>query len=94
MDEINLGNELFLEKKFQEAIKKYDSILEKEPNNLTALNNKGYSLSKLKKYSEALSCYDKFLQHNFQETPLMSTRLVNPAHGANYQISSKITELI
>ena len=49
MNEINLGNELFLEKKFQEAIKKYDSILEKEPNNLTALNNKGYSLSKLKK---------------------------------------------
>ena len=42
MDEINLGNKLFLEKKFQEAIKIYDSILKKEPDNLIALNNMGY----------------------------------------------------
>ena len=35
-------------KKFEDAIKKYDNILDKEPHNLIALNNKGYSLSKLK----------------------------------------------
>ena len=52
MDEINEGNRLFLEKKFQDAIKKYNIILEKEPDNLIALENKGYSLSKLKKYSD------------------------------------------
>lgn len=67
MDEINLGNELFLEKKFQEAIKKYDSVLKKEPTNLVALNNKGYSLSKLKKYSEALSCYEKFTRKPYRQ---------------------------
>ena len=43
MDEINEGNRLFLEKKFQDAIKKYNIILDKEPDNLIALNNKGYS---------------------------------------------------
>ena len=57
MDEINEGNRLFLEKKFQDAIKKYNIVLDKEPDNLIALNNKGYSLSKLKKYSDALVCY-------------------------------------
>ena len=45
MDEINEGNRLFLEKKFQDAIKKYNVVLDKDPDNLIALNNKGYSLS-------------------------------------------------
>ena len=73
MDEINEGNRLFLEKKFQDAIKKYNIVLDKEPDNLIALNNKGYSLSKLKKYSDALVCYDKFLQIN----PNDKTVLIN-----------------
>ena len=58
MIELDEGNELFLKKKFQESIEKYEIVLEQEPNNLIALNNKGYSLSKLKKYSEAFyRCY-------------------------------------
>ena len=48
MIEVDEGNELFLKKKFQESIEKYEIVLEQEPNNLVALNNKGYSLSKLK----------------------------------------------
>ena len=62
MDEINEGNRLFLEKKFQDAIKKYNIVLDKEPDNLIALNNMGYSLSKLKKYSDA----EKALQKSFK----------------------------
>ena len=73
MKEIDEANNLFLEKKFQDAIKKYNIILDKEPDNLIALNNKGYSLSKLKKYSDALVCYDKFLQIN----PNDKTVLIN-----------------
>ena len=64
MIEIDEGNQLFLNKKFQECIRKYEIVLEREPKNLIALNNKGYSLSKLKKYSEALACYDEFLQNS------------------------------
>ena len=73
MKEIDEANNLFLEKKFQDAIKKYNIILDNEPDNLIALNNKGYSLSKLKKYSDALVCYDKFLQIN----PNDKTVLIN-----------------
>ena len=43
MIELDERNELFLKKKFQEAIEKYQIVLEKEPNNSIALNNKGYS---------------------------------------------------
>ena len=55
MNVIDEANELFLEKKFEDAIKKYEIVLRGEPNNLIALNNKGYSFSKLRNYSEALA---------------------------------------
>ena len=48
MEKLNHANNLFLEKKFQNAVKKYEEVLEKDPRNLTALNNLGYTLSKLK----------------------------------------------
>ena len=60
MIEIDEGNQLFLNKKFQECIRKYEIVLEREPKNLIALNNKGYSLSKLKKSSETLFKLNSF----------------------------------
>ena len=75
MIELDEGNELFLKKKFQESIEKYEIVLEQEPNNFVALNNKGYSLSKLKKYSEALSCYDKFLQNSSNDKTVLINKI-------------------
>ena len=37
MSQINIANKLFLEKKFENAIRIYDEILQEEPNNLIAL---------------------------------------------------------
>ena len=73
MNNMDEANQLFFKKKFNDAIVKYEIILQSQPDNLIALNNKGYSFSKLKKYSEALSCYDKSLQKN----PIDKTVLIN-----------------
>ena len=62
MSDIDIANELFLNKKFEDAIKKYDNILQEDPHNLSALNNKGYALSKLKKFEAALECYNQSLE--------------------------------
>jgi tetratricopeptide (TPR) repeat protein len=67
------ANELFLKKKFEKAIEKYEIILHDEPTNSIALNNKGYSFSKLRNYSEALRCYDECLKKN----PNDKTVLIN-----------------
>ena len=67
------ANELFLKKKFEKAIEKYEIILHRESTNLIALNNKGYSFSKLRNYSEALRCYDECLKKN----PNDKTVLIN-----------------
>ena len=62
MTELDHANNLFLEKKFQDAITKYAKFLESNPDNLIALNNMGYALSKLKKFESAIECYNKSLE--------------------------------
>ena len=56
MPEINIANELFLNKKFEDAVLQYEKILQNDPQDLSALNNKGYALSKLKRYDAAIEC--------------------------------------
>ena len=52
------GNRLFLEGKFQQAITYYDKILDEDPKHISSLNNKGYALSKLKDFTNAMKYYD------------------------------------
>ncbi len=52
------ANQLFLKKQFQDAIKIYDQILQNDPHNIDAINNKGYALGKLKLHQEAITFYD------------------------------------
>ncbi len=62
MDDIEFANDLFLNKKFTQAIDEYTKILENDPQNQTALNNIGYALTKLKKFDLALAYYEKSLK--------------------------------
>ncbi len=62
MTEINIANELFLNKKFEDAVLQYEKILKNDPRDLSALNNNGYTLSKLKRYDAAIECYNRSLQ--------------------------------
>jgi tetratricopeptide (TPR) repeat protein len=55
------GNRLFLQGKLREAITYYDKILDENPKHLSSLNNKGYALSKLKDFENAMKCYDAAL---------------------------------
>jgi tetratricopeptide (TPR) repeat protein len=44
------------------AIKCYDTVLQIDPENISALVNKGVSLEKLNKNDEAIKCYEKALE--------------------------------
>lgn len=69
------ANELFLAKKFPEACAIYDKILREDPQNVAALNNKGYSLSKLNDYSAALACYDSALAISPNDKTLLTNKI-------------------
>jgi tetratricopeptide (TPR) repeat protein len=53
------ANELFLKKKFKDAILLYDEILKLDAENLNVINNKGYALSKIKNYDDAIAQFDR-----------------------------------
>ena len=46
---------------FQKGIECFDKRLEINPNNVASWNNKAYALIQLKKYGEALECFDRAL---------------------------------
>ena len=56
------ANQLFFKKRFREASLMYNKVLSIDPKHIVALNNKGYSLSKLKDHVNTISCYDIALQ--------------------------------
>ena len=66
---------LFLKKLFREALPIYDEILKLEPNNADVINNKGYALSKMKNYDDAISCYDKGLEIKPTEKCLLINKI-------------------
>ena len=59
---LDQANDLFLKKKFSESISFYEEILNSDSENLSALNNIGYALSKSGKYEDALFFYNKALK--------------------------------
>jgi len=44
------------------AISLFNSVLKQDPKNLEALHNKGVALNQIKKYSDAVTCFDAILK--------------------------------
>ena len=72
---LNEANKLFLKKLFRDTLPIYDEILKSDPENIDVINNKGYALSKMKNYDEAILCYDKGLKINPTEKCLMVNKI-------------------
>jgi len=56
------ANELFADKQYEKSAFLYDMIIEKQPNSIYALINKGAAFHSLGRYTDAIVCYDKVLE--------------------------------
>ena len=72
---IESANNLFLKKRFLDAIPIYEKILKIDPTNLNAVNNKGYALSKSKDYKNAIDCYNHGLKINPNDKSLIINKI-------------------
>jgi tetratricopeptide (TPR) repeat protein len=71
---IDRGNELFDEKRYEEAITYYDKALPIEPSSIEALQNKGVALYNSGKYEEAITYFDEVLTIDPNYTDAMEVK--------------------
>ena len=58
------GNENAKNGNNEDALVAYDKALEIDPNHVSAWNNKGIVLSRMKQFEESIICYDKAIELN------------------------------
>ena len=60
--------------KYPEALQLYDKVLEKEPNFISSINNKGVALANLGHYQQALLWYDNALKHFPEDLDMIANK--------------------
>jgi len=88
------GNRLFLKGKLKEAIFYYDKILNENPENISSLNNKGYALSKLKDYENAMKCYDAALQISPDDLSVQINKISSLRKQGNFTKALSLCDII
>lgn len=78
------GNRLFLQGKLKESIIYFDKILNDNPEHISSLNNKGYTLSKLKDFSSAIKCYDAALKISPDDVSLLINKISSLRKQGNF----------
>ena len=58
----SIGNSSAKDGNHEDALIAYEKALEIDPKHVSAWNNKGIVLSRLKQFEEAISCYDKAIE--------------------------------
>lgn len=59
--EVQQGEDLFQKGKTREALNMFEAVLEKDPDNIAALNDKGVALNKLGRFQEAIQTFLEIL---------------------------------
>ena len=63
-EDIMQGEERLLTGKTDEALEIFNAVLEKDPDNVQALNNKGVAYNRLSRYEEAIQVFQSALERN------------------------------
>ena len=75
----------FYKENSRESIAYYDRILDENPRHISSLNNKGYALSKLTRWDDALACYDAALQISPDDLSVLINKISSLRKKGNYQ---------
>jgi tetratricopeptide (TPR) repeat protein len=73
-EHLAMGNTLYSQGKYEDAIECFNKSLQMHLGNNTAWNNKGLALSKTGKFDEAIMCYDKALVINPKDHVVLNNK--------------------
>ncbi len=68
------GNEHYYKKEYSDALKWYDKVLKIEPDEISALNNKGLALKNQGKIEEAIEWHDKALKIDSNDVDTLNNK--------------------
>ena len=85
-EEIQRGENLFQNGKIDAAFEIFESVLEKDPGNIPALNNRGVALNKLGRYQEAIQAFLGVLEKDKENANAVFNLI------ANYFATGKLNE--
>ena len=60
--------------KKEKALKPYNEVLTTNPNDIIALNNKGFELTRQRKYKKAMKCFDRILEINSEDSAALHNK--------------------
>lgn len=73
-DYLAIGDELYHQARYEQAIEHYRKSIKINPHNAVAYNNRGMSYYHLRQYPQALSDYNKALEVDFSQATIYSNR--------------------
>jgi tetratricopeptide (TPR) repeat protein len=76
--------------KFQKTLEYYDKLLAINPNDITALNNKGVELTSQRRYEKAIECFDKVLELDPEDSAALHNQNFLEKYGKNRTVSDKL----
>jgi tetratricopeptide (TPR) repeat protein len=88
--EIQRGERILQKGYVQEALTIFDAILEKDPGNNLALNDKGVALNQLNKYDQAIEIFQNMLNKNVVNPTVIFNLISNHFIIGHYQEAEKI----
>ena len=92
-EEIEHGERLLQEVKIDEALKIFESVLEKDPDNVIALNDKGVAFNSLGRYGEAIKMFLDVLQKDQNNSNAVFNLISNYFAVAEWSKAENILKL-
>lgn len=92
-EEIKKGEAFIMNNKAEEALAVFQSVLEKDPNNIIALNDKGVALNSLGRYGEAIKMFLDVLQKDQNNSNAVFNLISNYFAVAEWSKAENILKL-
>ncbi len=89
------ADDKFKHGQFGDAVRHYDAVLKRAPNNFRALHNKGLALFALGKFEKSIECYDKALEIQPNASRVKLNKAISLNSNRNFQeAKSLLDELV
>ena len=91
---IDRADDRFKRGQFADAVRHYDEVLKRAPNDFRALHNKGLALFALSKFKKSIECYDRALEIQPNAFHVKLNKAISLNNNGNFQEAKSLLDEI